>query len=85
MEHFLWFLLMGLVIGWLAGVLTKGSGFGIVGDIAVGVLGSLLGGWLAGVLGVSAYSSLGSFLVSLLGAVALLGLLRLITRRSPPA
>ena len=85
MEHFLWFVLMGLVIGWLAGVLTKGSGFGIVGDIAVGVLGSLLGGWAASLLGISAYSGLGSFLVSLLGAVALLGLIRLINRRSPPA
>ncbi len=78
MENLLWFLLMGMIVGWLAGALTKGSGFGIVGNISVGVVGALLGGWLSGVLGVTAYSALGSFLVALLGAVLLVGLLRLI-------
>ncbi len=80
MEHLIWFVLMGLVVGWLAGVLVKGSGFGVVGDIGVGVVGALLGGWLAGVVGVTAYSALGSFLVALLGALALLGLLRVLKR-----
>ena len=48
-----WFILVGLVAGWLAGVLVKGGGFGAIGDIIVGVLGALLGGFLFGVLGFS--------------------------------
>ena len=42
--NFVWFLLIGLAAGWLAGQLMKGSGFGVVGDIVVGVIGALLGG-----------------------------------------
>ena len=44
--EFVWFLLIGLVAGWLAGQLTKGGGFGLVGDLVVGVIGALLGGFL---------------------------------------
>ena len=80
MSHFLWFLFIGMIVGWLAGVIVKGSGFGMIADIVVGVLGGLLGGWLSRVLGVAAYTSLGSFLVALLGAVTLVGLIRLIPR-----
>jgi uncharacterized membrane protein YeaQ/YmgE (transglycosylase-associated protein family) len=47
---FLWFLLIGLAAGWLAGQLTKGGGFGLVGDLVVGVVGALLGGFLFGLL-----------------------------------
>jgi uncharacterized membrane protein YeaQ/YmgE (transglycosylase-associated protein family) len=42
--EFVWFILIGLVAGWLAGQIVKGGGFGVVGDIVVGVLGALLGG-----------------------------------------
>jgi len=42
------FLLIGAVAGWLAGVIMKGGGFGVVGNIVVGVIGSLIGGWLFG-------------------------------------
>jgi uncharacterized membrane protein YeaQ/YmgE (transglycosylase-associated protein family) len=52
--EFLWFILIGLAAGWLAGQLMKGGGFGIVGDIVVGVVGALLGGFLFSLLGVSA-------------------------------
>ena len=44
--EFVWFILIGLAAGWLAGQLMKGGGFGIVGDIVVGVIGALLGGFL---------------------------------------
>lgn len=43
---FVWFVLVGLVAGWLAGQLVKGGGFGVIGDIVVGVLGAVLGGFL---------------------------------------
>ena len=76
------FLAIGLVAGWLAGVLVKGSGFGLVGDLIVGILGAILGGWLFGRLGFSL--GLGgladSLIVATLGAVLLLFLIRLIKR-----
>ena len=45
--HFLWFIIIGAVAGWLAGTLMKGGGFGLLGDIVVGILGGIIGGWLA--------------------------------------
>jgi uncharacterized membrane protein YeaQ/YmgE (transglycosylase-associated protein family) len=44
--EFVWFILIGLAAGWVAGQLMKGGGFGVVGDIIVGVIGALLGGFL---------------------------------------
>lgn len=77
----LWFCLIGLAAGWLAGVLMKGGGFGVVGDLIVGVIGALLGGWLLGKLGVHIGGGLlGSLVVATLGAIVLLLLLRLIRR-----
>jgi uncharacterized membrane protein YeaQ/YmgE (transglycosylase-associated protein family) len=79
--EFLWFILIGLAAGWLAGQLMKGGGFGIVGDIVVGVIGALLGGFLFGTFGVSAGGGLiGSLIVATIGACVLLFLLRLIKR-----
>lgn len=78
--EFLWFLLIGLVAGWLAGQVMKGGGFGVVGDIIVGVIGALLGGWLFGLLGLSAGGLLGSLIVATVGAIVFLFLLRLIKR-----
>jgi uncharacterized membrane protein YeaQ/YmgE (transglycosylase-associated protein family) len=79
--EFLWFILIGLAAGWLAGQLMKGGGFGIVGDIVVGVIGALLGGFLFSAFGVSAGGGLiGSLIVATIGACVLLFLLRLIKR-----
>jgi uncharacterized membrane protein YeaQ/YmgE (transglycosylase-associated protein family) len=79
--EFLWFILIGLTAGWLAGQLMKGGGFGVVGDIVVGVIGALLGGFLFRTLGMSAGGGLlGSLLVAVIGAVVLLFLLRLIKK-----
>ena len=81
--EFLWFILIGLTAGWLAGQLMKGGGFGIVGDIVVGVIGALLGGFLFSMLGLSAGGGLiGSLIVATIGACVLLFLLRLIKRPS---
>jgi uncharacterized membrane protein YeaQ/YmgE (transglycosylase-associated protein family) len=76
--EFLWFILIGLTAGWLAGQLMKGGGFGLVGDILVGVVGALLGGFLFSMLGLSAGGGLiGSLIVATIGACVLLFLLRL--------
>ena len=78
---FLWFLVVGLVAGWLAGVLVKGGGFGVIGDLVVGVIGAFLGGWLFSTLGVSAGGGLlGSIIVATIGAVVLLFIVRLVKR-----
>ena len=79
--EFVWFIIIGLVAGWLAGIIMKGGGFGVVGDIVVGVLGALIGGWLFGKLGASAGGGLlGSIIVATIGAIVLIFLLRLIKR-----
>jgi uncharacterized membrane protein YeaQ/YmgE (transglycosylase-associated protein family) len=79
--EFIWFIIVGLIAGWLAGVIMKGGGYGVVGDIIVGIVGALLGGWLFSTMGVSAGGGLlGSIIVALIGAIILIFLLRLIKR-----
>jgi uncharacterized membrane protein YeaQ/YmgE (transglycosylase-associated protein family) len=81
LESLIWFLLIGLIAGWLAGKVMRGGGFGIVGDMIVGVIGALLGGWIFSKLGISAGGGLiGAIIVAFVGAVVLLLLLRLIKR-----
>ena len=79
--EFVWFIIVGLIAGWLAGVIMKGGGFGVIGDIVVGIIGALLGGWLFSTMGVSAGGGLlGAIVVALIGAIILIFLLRLIKR-----
>ena len=74
------FLVIGLLAGWLAGNIMKGGGFGLVGDLVVGVIGAFLGGWIFSLLGVSTYGLLGMLITALVGAVVLLFLIRLVKR-----
>lgn len=77
----LWFLVVGLVAGWLAGVLVKGGGFGLIGDLVVGVLGAVFGGFMFSTFGVSSGGGLvGSLVVATAGAVVLLIIVRLVKR-----
>jgi uncharacterized membrane protein YeaQ/YmgE (transglycosylase-associated protein family) len=79
--EFVWFILIGLAAGWLAGQVMKGGGFGVLGDIVVGVIGALLGGFLFRTFGVSAGGGLlGSLIVATIGAIALLFVLRLVKK-----
>jgi uncharacterized membrane protein YeaQ/YmgE (transglycosylase-associated protein family) len=79
--EFIWFIIVGLIAGWLAGVIMKGGGYGVVGDIIVGIVGALIGGWLFSTMGVSTGGGLlGSIIVALIGAIILIFLLRLIKR-----
>lgn len=79
-------ILVGLIAGWLAGVVMKGGGYGVVGDIIVGVIGAILGGFLAQVLfkvdGISGFN-LPTILVAFLGAVILVAIVRALPGRSP--
>jgi uncharacterized membrane protein YeaQ/YmgE (transglycosylase-associated protein family) len=77
----LWFLLVGVIAGWLAGVLVKGGGFGLIGDLVVGIIGALIGGlFFSGFAGFAGGGLLGSILVATLGAVLLLVVLRVLKR-----
>lgn len=76
MNHLFGFLLIGLAAGWLAGKLTKGGGFGLLGNLIVGVIGAVLGGFLFGLIGLRSTSLLGSLITATAGAVALLFALR---------
>ena len=79
--EFIWFIIVGLIAGWLAGVVMKGGGFGVIGDIIVGIVGALIGGWLFSTMGVSTGGGLlGAIIVALIGAIILIFVLRLIKR-----
>lgn len=75
----LWFLIIGVIAGWLAGQISKGSGFGLVGDMVVGVIGAFLGGFLFNLIGINAYGTIGSIIVATIGAVVFLWVLRMFT------
>jgi len=79
--NLLWFLLIGVAAGWLASQIMKGGGSGIVTDLIMGVIGSILGGFLFGLLGLSADSAIGSLVTATVGAIVLIAGLRLINRQ----
>lgn len=74
------FLAIGAVAGWLAGVLMKGGGFGLLGNIVVGVVGAVVGGVLFSVLGLGASGLIGSIITATAGAVVLLFVIGLIKK-----
>lgn len=78
MEHWIWFTLIGLAAGFLAGLVVKGHGFGVVGNIIVGIIGALLGGFLFRLVGLSATGKLGELICAFVGAIVLLYLLKFV-------
>lgn len=78
--HHVWFLLVGLIAGWLAGKLTKGSGFGVLGDIVIGVIGAFIGGFLFRLVGIWAGGTIGSIIVATIGAVVLIYVVKVIKK-----
>ena len=76
-----YWIVVGLIAGWLAGTVMKGGGYGVVVDIVLGILGGIVGGWVFGLLGVGAGSGLlGSIFVAFVGAVILVSITRLLKR-----
>ena len=74
------FLCIGAIAGWLAGTMVKGGGFGLFGDIIVGIIGAVIGGWLFGVLGIATGGLLGSIVTATVGAIILLVIVRAVKR-----
>jgi len=76
-----YFMIVGLVAGWLAGQVMTGGGYGAIADIILGILGSIVGGWLFSMLGIWPGGGLiGSIVVAFLGAVVLVWITRLIKK-----
>jgi uncharacterized membrane protein YeaQ/YmgE (transglycosylase-associated protein family) len=75
----IWWLIVGLIAGFLASIVMRGGGYGIVGDIIVGLIGAFIGGWLFSLLGIGAGGLIGSIVVAFIGACILIFLLRLIS------
>ncbi len=80
--EFLTVLLIGLIAGWLAGVVMKGKGYGILADIILGIVGAVVGGFLFERLGVTAYGFLGRVAVAVVGTIVLVGIAHLLSGRT---
>lgn len=76
----LWFLIIGILAGWIASVLMQGHGMGLLFDLIVGVIGAVIGGFVFRLLGVSAYGLVGSLVMSVIGAIILLGFANVLRR-----
>ena len=77
----IWWCIVGLIAGFLAGKVMKGGGFGVLMDIVIGIVGAMIGGWVFGLIGIFPSGGLiGSILVAFVGACILLWLVRLMKK-----
>jgi uncharacterized membrane protein YeaQ/YmgE (transglycosylase-associated protein family) len=74
--YLLWQIAIGIVAGWLAGKIMRGRGFGVLIDLVLGIVGSVIGAFVFGLLGLHAYGTIGSIVVATAGAMILLFLVR---------
>lgn len=78
---FLWYLLIGLVAGWLANLIVKGKGSGLLVNLIVGIVGGILGGWIFSLFGLFAIGTMGSIITSVVGAVVFLWVVATLGRK----
>jgi len=77
-------IIVGLVAGWLTGLVMKGGGYGIVGDLIVGLVGALIGGFVVGLIWPGSVGLIGSIIVAFIGAVIFVVILRALSRGRAP-
>ena len=75
----IWWLLVGLIAGFLASMVMRGGGYGILGDIIVGIVGAFLGGFLASLVGLGASGFIGTVIIAFIGACILIAILRAVS------
>ena len=80
LSNVLWWLFVGLIAGFLASRVMRGGGYGLIGDIVVGIIGAFIGGWLAGLLGFGSFGLIGTIVVAFIGACILLAIVRAVSR-----
>ncbi|MFZ0583199.1 MAG: GlsB/YeaQ/YmgE family stress response membrane protein [Candidatus Acidiferrales bacterium] len=73
----IWWMLIGLIAGWLAGTIARGRGFGCITDVILGLVGAVVGGWIFSRLGIATFGFLGSLAAATVGAVLLVAVARL--------
>jgi len=73
-------IVVGVIAGWLTGLVVKGRGYGLLGDLIVGLLGGIVGGFVLGLVGVAPANWLGQIVVSFVGGVILVTVIRLFRR-----
>ena len=84
--HFLWWIIVGLIAGWATGKIMRGSGYGPLMDIVIGIIGAIVGGWIMSSLGFASQGgTIYTILVAILGAIVLTMIVRLITGERPSA
>jgi uncharacterized membrane protein YeaQ/YmgE (transglycosylase-associated protein family) len=76
MGGLIWWIVVGLIAGFLAGKVMKGGGFGVLMDIVIGIAGAILGGFVFGLVGIHAGGLIGSIVVAFVGAVILIWIVR---------
>jgi uncharacterized membrane protein YeaQ/YmgE (transglycosylase-associated protein family) len=79
--EFLSVLFVGLIAGWVTGVVFRGRGYGVVADIILGIVGAVIGAFLFGQLGISAYGFVGRVAVAAVGTIVLVGFVHLLRGR----
>jgi uncharacterized membrane protein YeaQ/YmgE (transglycosylase-associated protein family) len=79
MNILIW-IISGIVAGWLTGMLVRGRGFGLVGDLIIGLLGAVIGGWVFGLLGIATTGWVGEIVAAVVGGVVLVAAVRTLRR-----
>ncbi len=74
-----WWLVVGLIAGFLASLVMRGGGYGIVGDIVIGIVGAIIGGFLASLVGIGAGGLIGTIIIAFIGACILIAILRAVS------
>ncbi len=75
--NFIWYIIIGILAGFIAGKLMRGGGFGLLVNLIVGIIGGVLGGWVFGLLGIATTGIIGGLITSVVGAILLLWIVSL--------
>ncbi|GAB61301.1 MAG: GlsB/YeaQ/YmgE family stress response membrane protein [Candidatus Jettenia sp.] len=73
-------IISGIVAGWLTGLIIRGRGFGLMGDLIIGILGGILGGWLFAVFGLLVIGIIGNIIAAVIGGIVLVAIIRILRR-----
>ena len=79
---FLWYIIIGIAAGFLAGKIMRGGGFGVIINLILGIAGGVLGGWVFGLLGIAASCIIGSLITATVGAILMLWIASLFNKRN---
>ncbi len=72
-------IILGAIAGWLAGMFMQGGGYGLVGDVVVGIVGAIIGGFLLSLFGIGANGLIGTLITAVIGACILIAIVRMVS------